>query len=271
MKKFLFIVLLFLIISSESSQSSESQLPGDNEYELIFSDEFNQPNGSVPNKEHWTCPPRSNSGWSRWISNSPKVAFIRNGALVCRAIPNPSLATDTAKMLTGAVFTKDKFEFRYGKVEVRMKTNLRRGNFPAAWLRTWATKQQPLYSEIDIVETFGNRKSAAHTVHSELTQKNPKHKEKNVFRTPCNVTKWHVYGVEWSEEKIVWTLDGEKVGEYKKTTDQNLLAAGQWSFDYPLFIILNQSVGSGGYDFFMPQTNKTYETQFDWIRVYKKK
>ena len=51
---------------------------------------------------------------------------------MCKAIPNRHLATDTAQMLTGAVFTKDKFEFRYGKVEVRMKTNRRVGNFPAA-------------------------------------------------------------------------------------------------------------------------------------------
>jgi len=263
--------LFFLFISSDTSNSAQEFVCGEDDYELIFSDEFNQSDGSVPNPKYWTCPPRSNSGWSRWISNSPQVTFIRKGALVCRAIPNPSLDTDTAKMLTGAIFTKDKFEFRYGKVEVRMKTNLRRGNFPAAWLRTWASKQQPLYSEIDIVETFGNRKSAAHTVHSELTQKNPKHKEKNVFRTPCNVSKWHIYGLEWSSDKIVWTIDGQQVGEYKKTNDKQLLVAGQWSFDYPLFIILNQSVGSGGYDFFMPQTHKIYETQFDWIRVYKKK
>ena len=260
-----------MFISSDTSNSAQEFVCGEDDYELIFSDEFNQSDGSVPNPKYWTCPPRSNSGWSRWISNSPQVTFIRKGALVCRAIPNPSLDTDTAKMLTGAIFTKDKFEFRYGKVEVRMKTNLRRGNFPAAWLRTWASKQQPLYSEIDIVETFGNRKSAAHTVHSELTQKNPKHKEKNVFRTPCNVSKWHIYGLEWSSDKIVWTIDGQQVGEYKKTNDKQLLVAGQWSFDYPLFIILNQSVGSGGYDFFMPQTHKIYETQFDWIRVYKKK
>lgn len=32
-----------------------------------------------------------------------------------------------------------------------------------------------------------------------------------------------------------------------------------------------QSVGMGGYDYFMPQTNKMYETQFDWVRVYQKK
>lgn len=37
-------------------------------------------------------------------------------------------------MLAGAVFTKDKFAFKYGKIEVRMRTNLQKGNFPAAWI-----------------------------------------------------------------------------------------------------------------------------------------
>ena len=37
-------------------------------------------------------------------------------------------------MITGAKETRDNFSFTYGKVEVRLKTNLHRGNFPAAWM-----------------------------------------------------------------------------------------------------------------------------------------
>lgn len=173
-------------------------------------------------------------------------------------------------MLTGAVFTKGKMEVRYGKVEVRMRTNVKVGNFPAAWLRTWPTKEQPLYSEIDIVEMFGNRNVSSHTAHSELTTSRRSHRQRNTFNHACDVTKWHVYGVIWTERSIVWTVDGAKVGEYSKSDDPILLKEGQWSFDYPLFIVLNQSVGTGGYKHFMPQTDEVYETQFDWVRVYKR-
>lgn len=271
MKKcFAWVVLMLFLISSDTASNVMNVINNDN-FVLIFSDEFNMPNGSRPNSATWSCPPRSNAGWNRWVTDSSAVAFIKNGKLVCRAIPNKSLSADTARMLTGAVFSRNKFEFRYGKIEVRMKTNLRIGNFPAAWLRTWATKEQPLYSEIDIMEVFGNRKISNHTAHSQMTTSRKNHGQRNTFKYPCDVTKWHVYGVIWDEKSIVWTVDGVKVGEYMKSENPALLAEGQWSFDYPLFIVLNQSVGSGGYDFFMPQTNKVYETQFDWVRVYQRK
>ena len=270
MKKILLIALWFLLASADSS-TKDVTIAEDDAYTLIFSDEFNQKDGSLPDTTKWSCPPRTNAGWSRWIADSPKVAFIKNGKLVCRAIPNKSLSVDTATMLTGAVFSRNKFEFRYGKIEVRMKTNLKVGNFPAAWLRTWATKERPLYSEIDIMEVFGNRNISAHTAHSQLTMSRKKHGQRNTFNYSCDVTKWHVYGVIWTENHIIWTVDGLKVGEYRKSSDAKLLAEGQWSFDYPLFIVLNQSVGTGSYDFFRPQLNEIYETQFDWVRVYQKK
>lgn len=269
MKRYIFLIFAPLFfISADSVGRPETSA---DDYVLIFSDEFNQPNGSAPDKAVWSCPPRSNKGWNRWVKDIPEVAYIRKGKLVCRAIPNRAHPTDTAKMLTGAVFSRKKFEFRYGKIEVRMKTNLKVGNFTSAWLRTWESKEQPLYSEIDIVGMMGNLPRSLHTVHSELTTKNPKHGTKNHFAIDCNVKKWHVYGVIWTPENIVWTLDGKKVGEYRKSKDPQLLSKGQWSFDYPLFIVLNQSVGSGGYAHFMPQYNDIYETQFDWVRVYQKR
>ena len=45
---------------------------------------------------------------------------------------------------------------------------------------------------------------------------------------------------------------------------------GQWTFDRPFHIIMNQSVGDNSNPYFMVDTNQIYETQFDWIRVYQK-
>ena len=270
MEKSLMMLTGFFVLASDTSPVSAQKVSDD--YVLVFSDEFNQPDGSRPDPAKWSCPPRLHATWSRWIADSRDVAFIKGGALVCRAIPNRGLPGDTARMLTGAVFTKGKFEFRYGKVEVRMRTNRTVGNFPAAWLRTWDTGRQAWHSEIDIVEMFGNKRESAHTAHSQLTVSNVRHGQRNVFTHKLNTTRWHVYGVEWTENSILWTVDGEKVGEYVKSADERLLAQGQWSFDFPLFLVLNQSVGDGGgYAHFVPQTGKTYETRFDWVRVYQKK
>lgn len=41
-----------------------------------------------------------------------------------------------------------------------------------------------------------------------------------------------------------------------------------WPYDKPFYIIMNQSVGNGGWAA-RPDVNFTYETLFDWVRVYQ--
>ncbi|MBO4800953.1 MAG: family 16 glycosylhydrolase [Bacteroidaceae bacterium] len=105
------------------------------DYVLIFSDEFNQPNGSRPDPEKWNQHSRYAGTWSRWITDSKDVCSIRKGCLVLRAIPNKKEPADTAQMFTGAINTKGKFDFKYGRVELRMKSNNRQGNFAAIWMK----------------------------------------------------------------------------------------------------------------------------------------
>lgn len=266
-RNLLCLLMLIAFVGDVPLVKAQSQ---DKKWQLVFSDEFNQPNGSQPDSTKWNRHQRGSSRWSRWISDVDDVVYIKKGRLICRAIPNKSVPSDTAKMLTGAINTKGKFTFKYGKVEVRMRTNLRCGNFPAAWMFPQPQDKQP-YAEIDIMESFGTRSEATHTAHTQFTQNNKKHGEKNTFRIPLDVTKWHVYSVEWDENHIVWMIDGKVSGIYEKSTDVEKLSKKQWTFDQPFYLILNQSVGDGNYEFMIPQTSKVYETQFDWIRVYQKK
>lgn len=266
---FLVISATLLLLSVAVFMTASSVPPANDGYELVFSDEFNLPNGSQPDPAKWVRSQRNPSTWARWISPSPDVAYIKNGCLVCRAIPNKSLKTDTAHMLTGAVESLGKFDFKYGKVEVRMKTNLRRGNFPAVWLKPSDMKSDPRYAEIDIVETYGDKRESHHTIHTHQTYTLKKAKPTE-FARDLNVNRWHVYGIEWSEDRIVWTVDGKQVGVYRKAANPQALREGQWTFDRAFYLRLNQSVGDGSHPFFTPQLNKTYETQFDWIRVYQR-
>jgi beta-glucanase (GH16 family) len=260
--------LLFLLLFSSDTFVAKGQNMEDKDWKLVFSDEFNQKNYSQPDSTKWSRHNRYPGTWSRWISDSRDVVYIKNGSLVCRAIPNKTLPGDTARMLTGAVNTRGKFEFQYGKVEVRMKTNREKGNFPAAWLAKNNHFDQ--YGEIDIVESFGDRVSATHAIHSHLTYNHADHGQRNSFKSiDVDATKWHVYGVIWTERDVKWQIDGKTVAYFKKTTDKTLLAKGQWTFDYPFFLILNQSVGNGEYGNY-GDTKKTYETRFDWIRVYQR-
>ena len=260
----LFAGLMFFSADTTSLKAQET------EWMLVFSDEFNQPDGSQPDSTKWNRAGRNTSQWARWNSNSDKVVYIKNGSLVCRAVPNRWELADTAKMLTGGVNTMNKFEFQYGKVEVRMKTNSIPGNFPAAWMGKTHHQRNDLYGEIDIVEMFSNQKKAHHTIHSQYTQKHPRHGMKTSFNKSVDVRKWHVYGIEWTPEYVLWTVDGETTGIFRKPKDTKLLDEGAWTFDYPFFLILNQAVGNGQWPTLpYPDTGKIYETSFDWVRVYQ--
>jgi beta-glucanase (GH16 family) len=268
MKNGMFLIAMLFVMTADSTQL-KAQQP---QWQLVFSDEFNGPNGSQPDATKWSQPQRGTAIWSRWIKNTPKTIYIKNGALVCRAIPNKTEKTDTARMFTGAIYTKDKFEFQYGRVEVRMKTNGKSGNFPAIWMGKTHRVQDGRYGEIDIAEVASNPRKADHTVHTQYTQTHSRHGLKNTFSKTVNVKKWHVYGIEWTPEYVMWTVDGETTGIFRKPTGKKLLAEGAWTLDYPFFLILNQSVGDGRWTLLpYPDVRQTFETLFDWVRVYQRK
>lgn len=262
---------LWMLIGLMFFSADTFPLMAQQKWKLVFSDEFNLPDGSQPDSTIWNRARRNPSQWARWNSNSDKVVYIKDGCLVCRAIPNKYEPTDTAEMLTGGVNTMNKFEFQYGKVEVRMKTNFIPGNFPAAWMGKTHSQRDDLYGEIDIVEVHSNQKKASHTIHSQYTLRHPKHGMNTTFSKDVDVRKWHVYGIEWTPEYVRWTVDRMETGIYRKSKDKKLLDEGAWTFDYPFFLILNQAVGNGRWKALpYPDIRKTFETRFDWVRVYQR-
>lgn len=140
------LVLSVFLYSDTPNVLARKKMP---KYKLVFHDEFNSKDGKL-DTTMWSRAPRAENMWAKWNSNSPEVIRIKKGKLICRAIPNPSLS-DTATMFTGAINTKNKFYVKYGRIEVRMKTNGKRGNFPAAWMRPQNDGNPYQYGEIDIM------------------------------------------------------------------------------------------------------------------------
>ena len=259
--------VMVLLLSSDTIVSSVKGPAYKKRYRLVFRDEFNGTKGSSVNSKYWSVPERKKYMWARQISNVRNVYNIANGTLICKAIPNTVNQKDTAEMLTCAFSTKDKFEFKYGKVVVRLRTSNTEGNFPAVWLLPADQKNAPYrYGEIDIFETFGNDGKAHQTVHNHRTFALGR-KENNAFPHSLDMTQWHVYGVEWTPTSIMFTIDGKTMGYYEKSKDEKELAEGQWTFDRPYYIVVNQSTGQKGWH--EPDVNHVYQTEVDWIRVYQ--
>lgn len=243
----------------------------DTEYRLVFSDEFDSEDGAQPVSEKWMRCQRMGATWNRWLSDSEEVVYIEDGKLVTRAIPNPDTATDNVPMITGGIKSNGKFGFTYGYVEARILTNPWIGNFPAFWMMP---ENQPLGwpsdGEIDIFESIDTQNRAWHTVHSNWTWNlGNKNNPKSSYDEYVNLDRYHTYGLEWDENTLVWYVDGKEVGRYAKSTNQTTLDNGQWPFNHHFHLILNQSVGNGSWAA-NADVSHTYETLFDWVRVYQK-
>ena len=255
------------VIISASFQPTESA-----EYELVFSDEFNQPDGSRFDESKWISCQRQGATWNRWLADRPEVHFINDGKLVCRAVPNPYQDEDPVPMITGGVKSQGKFAFTYGKVECRALSNPWIGNFPAIWMMPADnSKGWPNAGEIDIWEVIDTDERSYHTIHSNWSYNlGNKNNPKSSFNTAVKLDRYHTYGLEWDATSLKWYVDGKLVGTYEKSTNSSVLNQGQWPFDKHFYLILNQSVGNGAWAA-NADVNHVYETTFDWIRVYQKK
>lgn len=255
------------------------------EYKLAFSDEFNTADNSQPDSKYWSRSGWAHPTWKRYTAQTTegqlKTGWIEDGKLVLRCVKNNFDAEVDGKgnkleMISGAVETANKVTFTYGKVEGRLKTTAHSGNFPAFWMmpNTDTYGGWPSSGEIDIFEQINNEDKSYHTIHTHwangagdngLGHTSPAKGGTSVTTTG----EYHVYGMEWTENLLKWFVDGKQVFSYAKSTDQDAIKNLQWPFDKPFYLILNQSVGNGSWaanrdlDF-------TYETKFDWVRVYQK-
>ena len=241
-----------------------------NEWQLVFSDEFNAEDMSQPVDEKWMRCQRYGATWNRWLSDSKEVIYLQGGDLVARAIPNPDQASDPVPMITGGIKSNKRFGFTYGYVEARIKSNPWTGNFPAFWMMPEdQSAGWPDCGEIDIWETIDSQERSWHTVHSNWTYdlgntNNPK----SSFNVETPHDRYHTYGLKWDATTLVWYVDGKEVARYAKSTNQSHLNQGQWPFDKHFHLILNQSVGNNAWAANADVTH-TYETRFDWVRVYQ--
>lgn len=232
---------------------------------MIFSEEFNY--SGAPNSSKWTFDiGRGDNGWgnseAQYYTQRPENVVVDNGILKITAKKeNYEGANYTSTRLK----TQGKFSFRYGKVEVRAKLPQGGGTWPAIWMlgSNITSVGWPAAGEIDIMEHVGNNPntiiSAIHTPSSHGNTQN------KATTTVSNATsEFHVYGLEWTPEKLVFSVDG-KVHYTYNPTEKN---SNTWPFDSNQFLILNIAVGGtlGGSidpDF----VSGTMEV--DYVRVYQ--
>jgi beta-glucanase (GH16 family) len=254
-----------LVAMTASAQTSTNAA-----WTLVWSDEFNQPDGSAPDPAKWTYDIGA-GGWgnneSEYYTSRTNNARIENGYLVIEAQHE---SCHGSEYTSARLKTLGKASWTYGRIEARMKVPRGQGMWPAFWMlgTNIPTAPWPNCGEIDIMENIGKKEPAlVHgTVHGPgYCGAGGIHQE---FALPGGgdyADDFHVFAVEWSTNQIKWFVDGQ---QYFSVTPASLPPGTMWVFTQPQFILLNLAVGGNwpGY----PDSTTTFPQRLtvDYVRVY---
>ena len=255
-------------------------------WNLVWSDEFTQPDNTAPDPSKWGY---DVGGWG-WGNNEEQYyttsldnARIENNQLVIEVRDdtgtngNPDIYFGN-DYTSARLLTKGKFDQLYGKFEARIKVPAGgSGLWPAFWMlgadfpnvRNW-----PFCGEIDIMEYVSRIPNEVFgTIHG------PGYSGGASFGNTINLgqpvaNNYHVFTVEWEPDEIRWYLNGI---QYHTAVPADV-APNEWVFNESVppeptdgfFMILNVAIG-GDFGGFIDAGNITFPTRMlvDYVRVYE--
>ncbi len=270
-------ILLFVLLTAIAGGAAQSPFATrvKPEWVLVWSDEFNAPDGSPPDPARWTLEVGGNGFGNNeleYYTDRPRNTHLDKGNLLITAVAERYTGPDgvTRQYTSARMKTSKKFSRQFGRFEARMKLPQGRGFWPAFWLLGEDCKKWPNCGEIDIMENVGSKLTTVlGTIHGPGYSGDKgisRHYELPLGETVSDG--FHVYAVEWEAAAIRFYMDGVL---YATTTPADLPAGTRWVFDHPFFIILNLAVGGN-----LPGSPDA-ETKFpqsmlvDYVRVYEQR
>lgn len=168
--------------------------------------------------------------------------------------------------------TRDRFAFRYGRIEGRMKLPGGQGVWPAFWMLAqdspygeWAAS-----GEIDIMEAINLDASGGNQIYGTIHFGGEFPANENSgerFSPSTDVSEeFHVYAVEWDATEIRWYVDD--VLYAVRNVWFSTAAPFPAPFDHEFYILLNVAIGG---NFPGPPNGDTQlpvVMEVDWVRVY---
>jgi len=237
------------------------------EWNMVFDDEFN---GSSLDTSKWrtcfwwadeTCTIESNNEMQLY---NPEDVMVGNGVLRLRAQKRDMVAWNgvTYHYTSGMVMTGGRggsnpippgFSFLYGFAEALVRVPAGQGLWPAFWTLSADYSWPP---EIDIMEILGDEPSIYH-MHYHFVGGD----DGSTWTGPDFSAGWHVLGVDWSPDAIVWYVDG----------------AEHWRYDIPAnitnevsYLLLDLAVGGNWPG--PPDNNTPFPSYYDidYVRVWQR-
>lgn len=240
---------------------------------LVWSDEFNRP--GLPDSTKWSydkgngCP--NICGWG----NNELQYYTWNRLENCR-VENGKLIIQARKEDYGGqhytstrLVSKGKGDWKYGRVEIAAKMPSGRGLWPALWMlpTEWKYGPWPASGEIDIVEYVGYaRDSIFGTVHTEAFNHIIGNQKSGSIIIPDCETKFHVFEMEWTKDKMRFMVDGKEYYSYSNPNKTNR----EWPYDQLFHLVMNIAVGGGlGGRKGLDESIFPQALEVDYVRVYQ--
>ena len=235
---------------------------------LVFADEFA---GTSVNLDKWTfengdgCPNVCGWGNNELEYYQPENSVLVDGSLVIEA---KAEVVGSKSYSSSKLITKNNFNFKYGRIDVRAALPEGQGLWPAIWMlgSNISTVGWPACGEIDIMEMIGgnNRENTVHgTVHWDNAGFYASYG--NDFSLSSGIFKdeFHVFTIIWDAEKIQWFVDDVQFNVI------DTRPSGLSEFREDFYLLLNVAVGGNWPG--NPDNNTSFPQRMfvDYVRVFQ--
>ena len=258
------------------SVAAQTAPPPPPSWKLVWSDEFNGPNGARVDSSKWVAE-TGGGGWGNdeleYYTSRPQNASQENGNLVIKVLQEKYTGADgvTRNYTSARLKTLGKFSQTYGRFEARIKIPRGQGIWPAFWMLGNEIENPgwPACGEIDIMENIGKEPALVHgTIHG------PGYSGGKgigaAYELPGDqrfADDFHLFSVEWEPNAIRFYVDDHL---YATRIPTDLPQGTRWVYDHPFFLLLNVAVGGGWPGNPDPTTVFPQTMLVDYVRVYNR-
>jgi beta-glucanase (GH16 family) len=268
MKKKLLYIIVFLTINSLSAQN----------WQLVWEDDFN---GSSLDQSKWTHDIGTGSQYNLWGWGNGESQFyqsqnttINNGIATITVKEEPNGIVDSwgnsSYYSSSKITTKGIFDFRYGKVEARIKTIDGQGFWPAFWMLP-SNGSWPCDGEIDIMEQWGGNGPTYETTgaaHIGACPGASSYESGSIYISSGSYADdFHTYAVIWSEDTVKWYIDDVELFFLTPDSYATIPSQHLWPFNSSeWYLMINLAITQAG-----PNANTVLPNQIeiDYVRVYQ--
>jgi len=241
---------------------------------LVWNDEFN--GSGLPDDTKWDY----EQGYVRsselqyYAKRRIENSYQQDGLLHIVARSDSAIIDGAMRPMSSAsMITKGKATWLYGYIEVKAKVPYYAGigTWPAIWMLPsddyygyW-----PRSGEVDILEHVAS--DYRYVYFSQHSYKYNNIDGANLQKTsksycPTAYSEFHVYGLQWTPETMIWYLDG--IQKFKVNNVEHLWSS--WPFNKPFYLLLNLAMGGwGGATDRAKLKANPQDYQVDYVRIFQ--